>query len=707
MFDFWPRKSNAPNDSEETTFLKSTKRKLPEKYQGWRFGVLTCTVSTCLVLLINIFLPIGALAQHGWGRDGQPILYEGKCNTVSQMSTGLHLLINAMSTTLLCASSYCMQCLSSPTRKELDRAHKKKSWLDVGVLSPRNIRSISKSRRIRWLILGLSTVPLHLFYNSIVFASTGATLYYPLLVRETLLKPDTVIEPFNSTRREAVRAISFSSPDFVEEANGTYASLEEAKRLRDIYARGGLQRLENRDCFKAYTTQFQTRGSVFLVTTNDSFSDHFLSYFSGPWVTQDWACSAGSCDESSATELGMKDFWKHPETWSFDGVRVAYCLSETPAERCRLQLSLPIAIIVVFFNAMKAICMVTILLRLGEKMNDPPVMNLGDTVASFLDRSDTCTKNMGMTSLDNLRKALNMSHRWDTRAKEVKRKRAFRFGAASRTRWILTVVLYSTILTIAIWVTQDAISTTAYWQGQRSSATATSFAIMKSIGWGKVDVRTMININTKALITNAVIANAPQLVLSWVYFSYNGLLTLLALAREWESYAQKRKGLRVSSVPCGEQRSTYFLQLPYRIAVPFMIISGFLHWIISQSFFLVSVQLYAHSAAEGWKERLDNPATRVSIGYSLLPMVVGVVVGGCLLVGILAVGFTRFETAMPVVSSCSAAISAACQPLEEDDSEAATSAVQWGVVGYFPKGLEHCGFARGAVQQPVVGRRYR
>lgn len=238
--------------------------------------------------------------------------------------------------------------------------------------------------------------------------------------------------------------------------------------------------------------------------------------------------------------------------------------------------------------------------------------------------------------------------------------------------------------------------------------TADALTIMKSIGWGKVDQRTMIDSQTTDLITNAMIANSPQLILSWVYFSYNGLLTLLALAREWESYAQSRKGLRVSTVPQGKQRSTYFLQLPYRIAVPFMLISGFLHWLVSQSFFLVSVQLYSYdTATETWMMRPDDPASRVSIGYSLLPMIVGVVTGGSLLVGILAAGCTRFKTVMPVVSNCSVAISAACQPLEEDDSEAATSQVQWGVMGRLPRSFLHCGFSRRLVRQPMKGERYR
>lgn len=165
MFDFLTRKdqqSHEAKDAEDATFLKPESKKLRDKYQGWKFGVLTCTTSTCFVLLINICLALGALGQHGWGKDGQPVLWEGKCDTVSKMSTAFHLLINAMSTTLLCASSYCMQCLSSPTRQELDVAHKQRTWLDIGVLSPRNIKSISKGRKLRWIILALSTIPLHL-----------------------------------------------------------------------------------------------------------------------------------------------------------------------------------------------------------------------------------------------------------------------------------------------------------------------------------------------------------------------------------------------------------------------------------------------------------------------------------------------------------------------------------------------------------------
>lgn len=241
----------------------------------------------------------------------------------------------------------------------------------------------------------------------------------------------------------------------------------------------------------------------------------------------------------------------------------------------------------------------------------------------------------------------------------------------------------------------------------KSNTSASTLTVFRSMGWGTPDVRTTIYSHTKNLITNAMIANLPQLVLSWVYFSYNGLLTLLALAREWESYALHRKGLRVSGVPRGKQRSTYFLQLPYRLAIPFMMISGFLHWLVSQSFFLVSVQSYSYNPTKGWTLQLNNPATRVSIGFSLLPMLTGVTTGSLLLIGIISAGLVPFKTAMPVVGSCSAAITAACQPLDDDDGEAATAAVQWGFMGRFKNGMKHCGFSGQEVAQPSIGKLYR
>jgi hypothetical protein len=69
------------------------------------------------------------------------------------------------------------------------------------------------------------------------------------------------------------------------------------------------------------------------------------------------------------------------------------------------------------------------------------------------------------------------------------------------------------------------------------------------------------SIGIAGLMINVLLANSPQVILSAIYYAYNGIFTLFLLAAEWNSYASQRKGLRVSSCPRGAQRSTYWLQL--------------------------------------------------------------------------------------------------------------------------------------------------
>ena len=47
--------------------------------------------------------------------------------------------------------------------------------------------------------------------------------------------------------------------------------------------------------------------------------------------------------------------------------------------------------------------MATMLFGREKKMDHSPIMNIGDTVASFLDRSEATTKNMCLASSDDLR----------------------------------------------------------------------------------------------------------------------------------------------------------------------------------------------------------------------------------------------------------------------------------------------------------------
>jgi hypothetical protein len=97
-------------------------------------------------------------------RDGLYIIYDGNCTYTKRLNMLLHLGINIIGTLLLSASNYCMQALSSPSRIEVNEAHKSGKYLDIGIHGFRNVCAGYIDRRKVWLwaLLGLSSLPLHL-----------------------------------------------------------------------------------------------------------------------------------------------------------------------------------------------------------------------------------------------------------------------------------------------------------------------------------------------------------------------------------------------------------------------------------------------------------------------------------------------------------------------------------------------------------------
>ena len=124
--------------------------------------VLCACFVTALIICITNFI----LAFIGWSRykrtqDGVVVLYYGDCNVVRRADTGVHLVINSLSTLLFAVSNMAMQLLTAPTRKEVDKAHGKANWVDIGVPSCRNLRQISRPSCIVWCCLALSSIPIH------------------------------------------------------------------------------------------------------------------------------------------------------------------------------------------------------------------------------------------------------------------------------------------------------------------------------------------------------------------------------------------------------------------------------------------------------------------------------------------------------------------------------------------------------------------
>lgn len=120
----------------------------------------TCLGTTTIVCVINFVLAM-ILWSHYELTDGVATLYQGDCDYVRRMNTGLHILINILSTLLLGASNLTLQLVAAPTRREINNAHRNRAWLDISVPSLRNLGWISRTSLAIWYNLATSPIPIH------------------------------------------------------------------------------------------------------------------------------------------------------------------------------------------------------------------------------------------------------------------------------------------------------------------------------------------------------------------------------------------------------------------------------------------------------------------------------------------------------------------------------------------------------------------
>jgi hypothetical protein len=158
-------------------------------FSGWRTGAYTAAGLASCSLVINIVAVVW-LSRHPNSDSNLVEVFSGSCNTVANMERWVHLAINAPSTLLLAGSNYCMQCLCAPNRGEIDKAHSRGRFLDIGVPSLRNFSSIASYKVVMWWLLGLSSIPLHLMHvktwvQRVRLISIGTILPFTPLWRPT------------------------------------------------------------------------------------------------------------------------------------------------------------------------------------------------------------------------------------------------------------------------------------------------------------------------------------------------------------------------------------------------------------------------------------------------------------------------------------------------------------------------------------------
>lgn len=395
----------------------------------------------------------------------------------------------------------------------------------------------------------------------------------------------------------------------------------------------------------------------------------------------------------------IPDIAKQPSGWAPSSLPAMYCHSEMVDENCALNANQPIVIVIIICNLIK----LTIITTMVFWVKGWPIITLGDAIQSFLNDPDPTTEGLCLLSKEAV---TGQSPLWpksepteDPDPVMAGRRRHRWSDAASTRRWFYALAILGTSfmgMIIFFGLSIDLI---------KDNNVVNPF----SIGFGSVDTAAVVTYrsvptSTKyryRILAAVVVANLPQMIFSIITFSLNNLLTVIYTAQEWEGFSRQRKTLRVSE-PKGEQRSTYFLQLPYRIAVPFNVATGVISWLLSNSIFPIMISSY-DSLGKGVE------GEEIACGFSPWPMVLAIAVGIVLIAGVCSFFFFRFVTTMPMVGTCSVAISAACH---HDGGQEGVSLkpVKWGAV-FVPETegqswVGHCCFTSSLVKRPKPGRCY-
>ena len=393
-------------------------------------GVALCAFTAGTVLAINIFVTIWGSAKFGV-HGSLVTIQDGDCSKSKKLSLWLHLAINILSTLLLGASNYCMQCLSSPSRAEIDRAHSRHIWLDIGVPSVRNLRRVSWNKIMLWWLFAISTVPLHLLFNSAVFSTTSANEFEVFIGSENLV---TGV------------GLNWSLPFDDGYYNRTLRYFQQAAKWDN---------LTNEACIKVYMQSYVTDNANVLAVTsalndssltlNSTYPAYVYSYDGynsdgvAPWICGDsmYPFEGDTCDTSVILTKAVNwainiEVYRAGDAY-YRTVPIQYCLSQPVEQRCTTQFSLLIIIIVIICNITKLACMIMLLLRQQAK----PLVTLGDAVESFLETPDPTTENMCLAD----KSEFSAKKPWSATRDSYEPRQLRWFAGASWKRWLTCNIL--------------------------------------------------------------------------------------------------------------------------------------------------------------------------------------------------------------------------------------------------------------------------
>jgi len=265
--------------------------------------------------------------------------------------------------------------------------------------------------------------------------------------------------------------------------------------------------------------------------------------------------------------------------------------------------------------------------------------------------------------------------------------------------WRKALGVFDTVAACFWWITAIAVTTIGTYLWYSIAGGLSLSDRMKRFGLGTEDPATSLVSGTTgrpfqegvSFPVQVIMANLPQVWSTIAYLTWNNQITRIWLEREWRSFYRSHQRPRVSinSREAGIQDARW-LQLPYWVTALLMSTSVLLHWLVSQTLFVVEIYFSNATLASVFHLHY-SPLALISVGTMAMALVFGITV----------YYFIPIRTWMPLMAGSTRVVFDSCFRLPTTGLP--RSGIGWGDVS---TGNERVAGFGGVVARMVEGVRY-
>ncbi|KAL8948634.1 MAG: hypothetical protein Q9222_005199 [Ikaeria aurantiellina] len=546
------------------------------------------------------------------------------CASMEGSNVVIHLVINIAATMILGMSNTYQQLVTAPSSDELRWMLSKHEDSRVGTNSPFNINH-KKTKRLtswlEWLLLISTSLPVHFLANSVI----GPSVYYQppnnIIFQEVPQLSRTAVSHYNNTLDYGIKRYEVDSDRacWLAFRTGKYSVTQSSDKDSDI--RDQLAVWTSSAILIDYTQPCAPY--VKTATVHDLIGQETNYDFSGANPT---LFSIGECGYARDVSCDYDDS-------SSDGDGVG-------KQMCRLSVRMSAAIILAGCLTIKAIYMITIMLRARKKIKTR-CLTFGDVIAaSTLDPSlqirNECMVNaydghrhlvqhtchpkhcrpgsapsetgdgighcQKCTKFNVVNKAGDLPH--PSIAIKYKKSLIANLGGTAVSQMAILSITSCAMVGVSMMIAVFMSIESGYFKGEcrdryrhpdRLSAgwieacdKGVSYYLKYKFGYfGGFDTAAPLgNLAMNSLnseIAAFAISNGAQLLYSLLYLLLIYNFTLITMEHDWGKLERNRDRVRATIVEGEGFKQSYLLQLPKRVLYPMMVFSALMHWLLGQS----------------------------------------------------------------------------------------------------------------------------